>query len=479
MRTLTFARRVLLSLTGVAAISMLTSPLLFWHWSFVLGAIAIDALAVFAAFRFIAQSVNEQHRYFLRSLGEQQGALKSGDAGLPLKSIQTADTFGELATAINELSRSTSSEVNGLRQQVQNLERSQTLFQSILGNMVEGILVLDGERRVLYFNDAARQVLGATDRNVEGRPVWEVLRATDLMDVLEVVYDSGEEFRKEIEFKRSRQIVEVTAVQLPLHPAPGVLIVLHNVTELRSLERMRREFVSNVSHELKTPLTSIQAYADTLLDGGLNDEENNRIFVERILEQSDRLQTLIRDMLRLARIESQSEAFLLRPVSLAKMLESCVDARVALARSRNVELKLHSRGPVVEVQADASGLQTVFDNLISNSINYSRDGGRVDVSWSVTNGEVAVSVQDNGIGIASEHQERVFERFYRVDKARSRGAGGTGLGLSIVKHLVTVFGGRIELESEAGHGSTFRIVLPVLESSAQSLPAVEGPNEAG
>jgi two-component system phosphate regulon sensor histidine kinase PhoR len=163
-------------------------------------------------------------------------------------------------------------------------------------------------------------------------------------------------------------------------------------------------------------------------------------------------------------------------VSLVKTLESCVDARVAVARSRNVELVLHSGGPSVEVQADPSGLQTIFDNLISNSINYSHDGGRVDVSWSVKDGEVIVSVQDNGIGIASEHQERVFERFYRVDKARSRGAGGTGLGLAIVKHLVTVFGGRVELESEAGQGSTFRIVLPVLESSTQSLPAVDGPD---
>lgn len=476
MRSLTFSRRVLIGLIGVALVVGLTSPLLFRGWSVAGIAITVDLVVIYGAFRFISSFLTEQHQTLLHSINDQIAVLSAGKPGRPVQSPQKSDSFGELVTALDELARVTAGEVTGFRKQVQKLERSQTLFQSILENMVEGILVLDGERRVLYFNDAARQVLGCTDRSVEGRPVWEVLRATDLMDVLEVVYDSGNEFRKEIEFKRSRHIVEVTAVQFPLHPAPGVLIVLHDVTELRSLERMRREFVSNVSHELKTPLTSIQAYADTLLDGGLKDEENNRVFVERILEQSNRLQTLIRDMLRLARIESQSEAFLMRPVSLVKTLESCVDARVAVARSRNVELVLHSGGPSVEVQADPSGLQTIFDNLISNSINYSHDGGRVDVSWSVKDGEVIVSVQDNGIGIASEHQERVFERFYRVDKARSRGAGGTGLGLAIVKHLVTVFGGRVELESEAGQGSTFRIVLPVLESSTQSLPAVDGPD---
>jgi two-component system phosphate regulon sensor histidine kinase PhoR len=290
------------------------------------------------------------------------------------------------------------------------------------------------------------------------------------------VYESGEDFRKEIELKRSKSVVEATAVKLPLSPEPGVIVVLHDVTSLRSLERMRREFVSNVSHELKTPLTSIQAYADTLMDGGLEDEENSRLFLSRIIEQSHRLQQLIQDMLRLARIESQSEAFQLKPVSLSATLETCLDARQAVARSRKIELSLVRGDASLMVLADPSGLQTVFDNLITNAINYSREGGQVQVRWRETGGQAIVEVQDSGIGIAREHLERIFERFYRVDKARSRGMGGTGLGLAIVKHLADVFGGSVTVDSELEKGSTFRVTLPLLADAAPSLqPAPAAP----
>ncbi|WP_437224522.1 sensor histidine kinase [Planctomicrobium sp. SH661] len=476
MRALTFAQRTWIAVLILIGTAVLTSPLLFWHWITALVALIIDLAVGWGVSAWLSRFVTEQHGHFLAALKDLRASVHTGRRSLMLKSDRPADSFGLMAVEINGLVKETAEHVSHQLEQNRSLEQNKTLFQSILGTMIEGVLVLDAERRVLYFNDAARQVLGCSDRHVEGRPLWEVLRAADLNEAIDAVYESGREFRKELELKRSKSVVEITAVQLPLSPRPGVVVVLHEVTELRSLERMRREFVSNVSHELKTPLTSIQAYADTLLEGGLADEENNRKFVERILEQSDRLQALIQDMLRLARIESQSEAFQLRPVSLTKILESCTDARLAVARSRQIELKLTSTSPPVQVMADPSGLQTIFDNLISNALNYSREGGHVGVRWQVSGGEVQVEVQDDGIGVAHEHHERIFERFYRVDKARSRGAGGTGLGLSIVKHLTTVFGGRIEVISEPGQGSIFRVTLPVVSQSAQSIPPVGSPS---
>jgi two-component system phosphate regulon sensor histidine kinase PhoR len=245
------------------------------------------------------------------------------------------------------------------------------------------------------------------------------------------------------------------------------VLVMHNVTELKQLEQTRRDFVSNVSHELKTPLTAIQAYADTLLEGGLEDETNNRTFVSRILEQANRLQELIQDMLRLARIESQQEAFTLRQVSVEPIIRASVQSREAVAQAKKVQLRFRENGPSASVVADESGLRTIIDNLISNAINYTAEGGHVEVRWRLEGPEVVIEVEDDGVGIPAEHHDRIFERFYRVERARSRTGGGTGLGLAIVKHLTTVFHGRIELDSEVGRGSRFRVRLPV--STPESL----------
>lgn len=468
MTPFTFTQRVFIVLGIVLGIAWLTSPFLSLHWVLTTIILGIDLLAAWIAGRWLIGYLKEEHGHFLNVLQDLRQTLETGKAGLLLKSDRPADSFGKIADELNSLVSEASQQISTQLEQNRQLEQNKTLFQSILGTMIEAVLVLDAERRVLYFNDAARIVLRSHDRQMEGRPVWEVLRSAELIEAIDAVYETGDEFRKELQLSRSKIVVEVTAVPLPLLPRPGVVVVLHEVTELRSLERMRREFVSNVSHELKTPLTSIQVYAETLLDGGLSDQEHNRRFVERILEQSDRLQALIQDMLRLARIESQSEAFQLRAVSLEKTLESCVDARLAVARSRQVELKLDANGPPIEILADASGLQTIFDNLVSNALNYTPAGGRVNVRWFTAGDEAVIEVEDTGIGIPAEHLERIFERFYRVDKARSISVGGTGLGLAIVKHLVSAFNGSVEVTSTSGKGSLFRVRLPVADQSGQS-----------
>jgi signal transduction histidine kinase len=235
------------------------------------------------------------------------------------------------------------------------------------------------------------------------------------------------------------------------------------LAELGRLENLRREFVSNVSHELKTPLTSIQAYTETLLDGAIDDAEHNRQFLMRIAEQADRLHALILDLLRLARIESGGTAFELTTVRLDDVLPACRDSHAAVASSRGVTLTIRRPGSPVRVCADADGLRTIFDNLIDNAIKYTPAGGSVTVAWRIEGEYAAIEIADTGIGIPEEHVSRIFERFYRVDKARSRELGGTGLGLSIVKHLVQVFAGTVHVESHPGRGSTFTVQLPLAE----------------
>jgi two-component system phosphate regulon sensor histidine kinase PhoR len=266
----------------------------------------------------------------------------------------------------------------------------------------------------------------------------------------------------EIELPRKQLVLSVIASRLPGEPAGGVVMVFHDMTELRRLENLRREFVSNVSHELKTPLASIQAYTDTLLEGALEDPANNRKFLERIEEQAGRLHMLILDVIKIAQVETGREVFEMSAIDIAEMVDECVQDHTALAESKRIQIEIEPpEGDArLHVRADAEGFRTILDNLLDNAIKYTLEDGTVTVSWHENEDRVYLKVADTGVGIPQEHLERIFERFYRVDKARSREMGGTGLGLSIVKHLTQVFGGGIKVESRQGEGSTFTVELP-------------------
>jgi two-component system, OmpR family, phosphate regulon sensor histidine kinase PhoR len=253
--------------------------------------------------------------------------------------------------------------------------------------------------------------------------------------------------------------VAATASRLPGAPSPGVVLVLHDVTELRRLESLRREFVQNVSHELKTPLSSIAAYADTLLEGALDDPDCNRQFVQRIAEQADRLHLLILDLLALARMEADQHAFDVEPTDVSRIVTASLDAHAGVAQAKRIALESFGTDEPVFGFADDEGLRTIMDNLLDNAVNYTPDGGRIAVRWQRQGERVQIVVEDTGVGIAREHQARIFQRFYRIDKARSRELGGTGLGLAIVKHLCQVFGGSISVHSTLGQGSTFTVEL--------------------
>jgi two-component system phosphate regulon sensor histidine kinase PhoR len=247
---------------------------------------------------------------------------------------------------------------------------------------------------------------------------------------------------------------------LPGEPTRGVVLVFDDITELRRLENLRREFVANVSHELKTPLASIKAYTETLRLGAINDPEHNGKFVEQIEKQSDRLHQLIIDLLQLTRIESEQEVFDITNASIAEAVESCIAAHQQAAEAKGIVVEVDAGATATHVRADEEGLRTILDNLVDNAIKYTPQGGRVCIRWKRDEGGVLIQVQDTGIGIPEKHQARIFERFYRVDKARSRQLGGTGLGLSIVKHLAQAFDGTVGLQSKVGRGSTFSVRLP-------------------
>jgi two-component system phosphate regulon sensor histidine kinase PhoR len=240
------------------------------------------------------------------------------------------------------------------------------------------------------------------------------------------------------------------------------VLVLHDTTELRRLERLRQDFVANVSHELKTPLSVIKACVETLLDGAAEDASARGLFLQRIAEQSDRLYLLILDLLSLARVESGVEMFDFKAVPVSEVVHACLERHQTRAEARKQTLTAGTTAPEgLAVWADEEALDQILDNLVDNALKYTPEGGHARVSWGVADGQVCIEVADTGIGIPGSDLARIFERFYRVDKARSRELGGTGLGLSIVKHLAQAMHGSVRATSIPGEGSTFFVCLPV------------------
>lgn len=404
----------------------------------------------------------------LQTLTHAAQQIRAGNLNESVE-IPNRDELGTLAEIFNLMTRELSDRIEQLQRKRLELEENSELLETVLGSMIEGVVVVDDRQHVLYANAAARRMLDFATRSVTDRPLWEAARHPAIQDLVGRTLLGESAQQVEFELPRTRSRVSVVTTRLPGDPSPGAVLVLHDVTELRRLENLRRDFVSNVSHELKTPLTSIQAYTETLLNGALEDPANNRKFLHCIEEQAERLHMQILDLLSLARIESGQDAFEIRPVSVEGIVEKCIAELVAVADAKDVVLTTESPAEELSVLADDEGLRTILDNLVDNAIKYSPSGSEVHVRWSSEAGFARIEVADNGPGISREHRSRVFERFYRVDKARSRELGGTGLGLSIVKHLSQVFGGSIELLSEVGEGSTFVIRLPLANSQQAQL----------
>ncbi|BAS29011.1 two-component system histidine kinase PnpS [Limnochorda pilosa] len=346
------------------------------------------------------------------------------------------------------------------------------LLETILGSMVDGVVAQDARGRVLLFNEAAEALFGCRRGEVIGRPLLEAIREYDVADALETAMREGAGVTRTIGLARlgERELQVRTA---PLRSRSGELhgavAVLRDVTEMRRLEQVRTEFVANVSHELRTPLTALKGFIETLLDGAVDDRATARRFLEIMRRETDRLVSLISDLLDLSRLESPRLEVRLETLNLSDLVDQSLELFRHRAGTRGVELASELPSPFW-VEADESLLRQVLVNLIDNAVKYTPEGGRIWISGSREEGWAEFSVSDTGPGIPRKALDRIFERFYRVDKARSRAMGGTGLGLSIVRHAVERQGGRVWVESQLGEGSTFRVRLHAGPTSEVTRP---------
>jgi two-component system phosphate regulon sensor histidine kinase PhoR len=389
----------------------------------------------------------------LTQLSEYAKAISTGTRP-PAGALESADELGVLASAFSSLERDRA-------RRLAEIEQNHQQLQTILGAMTEGVLAVAPDKSILLANDAGRQLLEFTLPKPVGRPLLEVTRVRPVIEAVTRALASPDPVTTEFDAPGlQRRTLALRATRLPGEPCPGVMVVLHDLSELRRLENLRHELVANVSHELKTPLAAIKAYAETLRLGAINDPDNNIAFVRRIEEQSDRLLELILDILQVARLEQGQETFEIEAVPLFDVIEHCVQQFVDVASAKQVQLRTAALDESLAVLADEEGLHTIVSNLVDNAIKYTPAGGQVEVRLQADVRYVTIEVADTGIGIAEKDQSRIFERFYRVDRARSRELGGTGLGLSIVKHLTQAFGGSVGLQSVPGQGSTFRVQLP-------------------
>ncbi len=347
-----------------------------------------------------------------------------------------------------------------VRQRAEAL-RIETQQETLFNSMIEGLLLLDEDKRIQLANRAFMELFGAS-ADVRGKTVLEVVRQHELDKLVETIAAQKQVLGYELKLgglsERWLQI-NAAAVFNDEGKKQGTILVFHDLTRLKQLERTREEFVANVSHELRTPLSLIKGYVETLLDGAKDNPEVATKFLQTIQRNSERLQFLIEDLLTISELESGRLKMNLQSVRLRSLVERVLEDFKTQAVSRRVELK--NDVPELSARGDSDRLQQVLGNLIGNAIKYGRDGGHVSVSGKLLNGtSIELCVQDDGPGIPTESLERVFERFYRVDKARSREQGGTGLGLSIVKHIVQSHGGKVWAKSELGQGAAFYFTLP-------------------
>jgi len=417
-----------------------------WLWSLLIFLIA-GALAMWMSSSYTERI--ERLRDFSRRVAE-------GDFR-PLPSDGKGDSLEALGTSLNQTAAR-------LDRTIRSLTEERNLSAAILGSMVEGVAVVNGAERLVFTNPGFAEILGLDIPPVAGSMLLEVVRQTELIEAVRRVLAGEPRVEAEIATGTLRQhYFAATVASVRAGETSGAVIVLHDITALRKLERIRRDFVANVSHEFRTPLTAIQGFAETLIGGAIDDPHNRERFLGIILEHSRRLARLTEDLLKLSQMDAEKLELEVRPVSVAQLVEACFETAQRRANEKELQLSLNLPSQLPDVAADGRRIQEVLQNLLDNAIQYTLPGGKIVLSAEARNDEVVFTVTDTGIGIPQADQPRIFERFYRVDVARSREAGGTGLGLSIARHLVEAHGGRIWVESELGAGSKFHFSLPIFE----------------
>ena len=366
-------------------------------------------------------------------------------------------TWKEMINAINELTQAIY-----LRLEKMTLEKNE--LEAVIDSMAEGVIIVGVNQQIQLISANLNEMLEMRSQQTVGKSFWEVIRNQEINDSLKQALNEKQAVRKEIAIlgpQESHFSVQVSPVFSSKKNLVSVVAVFHDITKLAKFERMRSEFVANVSHELKTPLTSIKGFVETLQGGAVREEENARRFLEIIAKQTERLEHLVKNLLTLSAIESQDSPMDCRKESLVNIIKVAVEMSQGDLEKKGHQLNLNISSQLPFVYANQPQMEQVFINLLDNAIKFTPPNGKITIEVIKDGNFIRADIKDSGFGIAPEHLSRIFERFYRVDKARSTELGGTGLGLAIVKHIVSAHQGKIAVQSTLNQGTTFSIYLPV------------------
>jgi two-component system, OmpR family, phosphate regulon sensor histidine kinase PhoR len=428
-------------------------------WSGVIALLIALPIAAWVASRIVAR---------LQRVMDFAGRIAEGDLKARLDG-GGGDEISAMEDALNKTAER-------LGRSFAEIESSRRELATMLDSMQEAVVAVTADGQVRWSNAVMKKITGTEIR--AGRPLVHSVRDPELLACVKEAQESGE-----VQYGRTSSLAagrtfEISAAPLP---AGGAIAVLHDVTRVEAAEQSRRDFIANVSHELRTPLTSIQGYVETLVDAPNPDPVMTKDFLQVILKNATRMNRLTEDLLALASIESPDYRLATQPATASGMVRDAIDALGGLVVDSGIDLQ-YAGAPDATVMVDPDAMNQVFGNLIENAVKYGKSGQRIRVGARALENEIEFFVQDFGPGIGSDHLARIFERFYRVDKARSREAGGTGLGLAIVKHIVLAHGGRVRAESELGSGTTFLFTVPLapakrseeVQANAQGKARVEG-----
>ncbi len=371
---------------------------------------------------------------------------------------RTGDEIGELTRVINKM-------VDYQHDQIQELTEGNRQLDIVLDNTADGVLIADEMGRILLINDAATAMLNTSEERALRRSFAEVARHHQLIDLWQICRDEKREAVGAVEIGRS-QFLRAFVTPFLERDRLGYLVILQDLTQVRFLQTVRRDFISNISHELRTPLTNLWAVVETLQDGALEEPVDAHRFLDRAERELDTLTQMVEELLELSRIESGEVPLRLEPTDVSELIDDVLDRLLPQAKRAEIEIQMQIGDGIPIVSADSERLQRVVVNLVHNAIKFTPENGKILITAQMTDrtempGEVIISVRDNGMGIATEDLPRIFERFFKSDRARTRGGSGTGLGLAIARHLVEAHGGRIWVKSKEGKGSTFFFTLPV------------------
>lgn len=408
---------------------------------------AVNALAMFRFARLVLGPI--------RAIRQAASSFATGDLAVQLQPSGPAE-LRSLAEDLNRMATELRSRIGAVSAQRNELE-------TILSSMVEGVVVLDPRRTIVRMNDAAGRLLQTSPLAGTGRSLLQHLRVAQLDEIAEAALESAQPVERTITVYRD------TPVHLQVHASGilpdaagvpgGILLVLNDISRIKRLEELRKDFVANVSHELKTPITSIQGFVETLLDATEADPERDRRFLGIILNHANRLNMIIEDLLSLSRLEQMEQKITVTECSMDAVVDAVVEICGPKAAAKGIVITRNILGPGT-VRANRNLLEQALLNLVDNAVKYSYPGGLVAIDVLSRDRSLAIAVQDNGPGIRSQDVPRVFERFYRTDRARSRDLGGTGLGLAIVKHIAIAHHGEVRVDTTPGQGSTFTLVIP-------------------